>query len=242
MACAAALAAIAACGRAPAERAAREDPMPERERMIRVDLEGRDIRDPAVLEAMRRVPRHEFVPENLRGAAYADHPLPIGHGQTISQPYMVAAMTQLLQPRPGHRVLEVGTGSGYQAAVLAALVKEVYSIEIVEPLGREAAARLARLGCTNVQVRVGDGYAGWPEAAPFDGILVTAAPDHVPAPLLVQLKPGGRLVIPVGGPGETQWLDVIHKHPDGRLTTERAMAVRFVPLTGPGAEEGRRKP
>jgi protein-L-isoaspartate(D-aspartate) O-methyltransferase len=187
--------------------------------------------DPRVLEAMGSVPRHEFVPEAERHAAYRNRPLPIGHGQTISQPFIVALMTDLLRLEPGDRVLEVGTGSGYQAAVLARLAGEVYTIEIIEPLGREAAKTLARLGIVNVVTRIGDGYAGWPEHAPYDGIIVTAAPEHIPAQLIEQLKPGGRLVIPVGG--LEQDLMVVEKKKDGTTTSTEIIPVRFVPLTRP---------
>ena len=185
----------------------------------------------AVREALAKVPRHLFVPEAAQPYAYENRPLPIGHGQTISQPYIVALMTQLLEPRSTHRVLEVGTGSGYQAAVLAGLVKEVYTIEIVEPLGLEARARLDRLGYRNVQVRIGDGYAGWPEAAPFDAIMVTAGAAEVPPPLVAQLKPGGRMVIPVGGSFFTQVLMLVEKDAAGRVRSRSITPVRFVPLT-----------
>lgn len=200
--------------------------------MVREQLLPRGIDDPSVLAAMGRVPRHEFVPEPERALAYADHPLPIGFGQTISQPYIVALMTQLagVSGRPGARVLEVGTGCGYQAAVLAELGAEVWTVEIVEPLARRAAATLARLGYDRVHVRVGDGYAGWPEEAPFDAILVAAAAPRLPEPLLAQLAPGGRLVIPVGE--GTQILRVITKSPDGETRAEDVAAVRFVPMTG----------
>ncbi len=186
---------------------------------------------PAVLDAMGRVPRHRFVPAALRGLAYADRPLPIGEGQTISEPFIVALMTDLLEPAPGDVVLEVGTGSGYQAAVLSGLVGKVHSIEIVEPLAQQAAERLAELGYGNVVVRQGDGYAGWPEAAPFDGIIVTAGADHVPKPLTEQLKPGGRMVIPVGPAGGNQQLLLIAKRPDGTLRRRMVIPVRFVPFT-----------
>ena len=215
---------------APGDAATEARMARERERMMRVDIEGRGVRDPAVLAAMRAVPRHEFVPEDLLESAYADHPLPIGSGQTISQPYIVAAMTEFLQPAPHHVVLEVGTGSGYQAAVLARVVRHVYSIEILPELGERARRRLERLGVGNVTVRVGDGYRGWPEQAPFDGILVTCAPDHVPAPLVEQLRPGGRMVIPVGGEYAVQELVVLTKEADGSLSRERVMPVRFVPM------------
>ena len=188
------------------------------------------LRD-AVRDAMRTVPRHRFVPPELVHDAYRDRPLPIGLGQTISQPFIVALMTELLDPEPGHRVLEVGTGSGYQAAVLAQCVAKVYSIEIVAPLGERARAVLAELGYRNVEVRIGDGYKGWPEAAPFDAIIVTAAPDHVPQPLVDQLAPKGRMVIPVGSHHGVQDLLVITKDVDGRAVTRRTIAVRFVPLT-----------
>jgi protein-L-isoaspartate(D-aspartate) O-methyltransferase len=188
--------------------------------------------DPRVLEAMRRVPRHEFVPEDLRDAAYEDRPLPIGHGQTISQPSIVAVMTDLLRVQPGDRILEVGTGSGYQAAILAEMGAEVYSIEIIEPLARTARERLRRLGYDRVRVKLGDGYHGWPEHAPYDGIIVTAAASHVPPPLVRQLKPGARMVIPVGGRFTTQYLMLVEKQPDGTIVTRQLLPVRFVPLTG----------
>jgi len=201
-----------------------------RERMVVEQLAAGGIRDERVLAAMRRVPRHEFVPEALRGRAYDDGPLPIGHEQTISQPYIVALMTQLADVQPGDRVLEVGTGSGYQAAVLAELAREVWSIEIVEPLARSAAETLRRLGYANVHTRHGDGWGGWPEAAPFDAIVVTAAPRRVPTALLEQLAPGGSLVVPVGRWWQT--LEVHHKRPDGRIDVRRVADVRFVPMTG----------
>jgi len=193
---------------------------------------GRSELDPRVLAAVGRVPRHEFVPRAERDLAYRNRPLPIGHGQTISQPYIVAVMTELLDPRPGDRVLEVGTGSGYQAAVLAELVKEVYTIEIIRPLGVEARYRLNSLGYDNVTVRIGDGYYGWPDEGPFDGIVVTAAASHVPPPLLAQLKPGGRMVIPVGSRFMIQQLVLIEKNADGTLQTRQMLPVMFVPLTG----------
>lgn len=203
-----------------------------RQRMVREQLNGgdRSVTNPRVLEVMARVPRHEFVPVELRARAYDDGPLPIGYGQTISQPYIVAVMTEKLEPRPGDRVLEIGTGSGYQAAVLAELVAEVFTIEIVPPLGRAAAATLQRLGYTNVSVRVGDGYRGWPEAAPFDAIIVTCAPDDVPGPLVEQLKEGGRIIIPVNA-GLYQELILCRKRA-GRLEREVIFPVRFVPMTG----------
>jgi protein-L-isoaspartate(D-aspartate) O-methyltransferase len=204
----------------------------QRDRMLRFDLEGRGIRDPAVLEAMRRVPRHEFVPAEFRAEAYADHPLPIGRDQTISQPYIVAAMTELAAVPPGGTVLEVGTGSGYQAAVLSLLARRVYTIEILPELGNAAAARLERLGYGNVETRVGDGYLGWPEQAPFDAILVTAGAEHVPQPLVDQLRPGGRMVLPVGPTEGIQELRVLVKQADGTIRSRSVMSVRFVPLTG----------
>lgn len=185
-----------------------------------------------VLQAMMDVERHEFVPSASRSQAYGNHPLPIGYGQTISQPYIVALMTDLLQPGPEDVVLEVGTGSGYQAAVLAELVSRVYSIEIVEALATQARSRLARLGYDNVTTRLGDGYYGWEEQAPFDAIIVTAAAGHVPPPLISQLKPGGRMVIPVGGPFTIQYLLLVEKDLAGEVRTRQVTAVRFVPLTG----------
>lgn len=193
---------------------------------------GKSALDAGVVEAMNRVPRHAFVPMELRGAAYENRPLPIGHGQTISQPYIVAVMTDLLKPARGQRVLEIGTGSGYQAAVLAELVDRVYTIEIIEPLARSARERLARLGYGNVEARTGDGYYGWEEQAPFDGIVVTAAAGHVPPPLIRQLKPGGRMVIPVGSRFTVQYLVVVEKTADGAVTTRQLLPVAFVPLTG----------
>ena len=188
--------------------------------------------DEAVLQSMLSVERHEFVPASQRSSAYRNHPLPIGHGQTISQPYIVALMTDLLVPETDDVVLEVGTGSGYQAAVLAELVERVYSIEIVEPLAVAVKERLSRLGYENVTTRLGDGYYGWPEHAPFDAIIVTAAASHVPPPLIEQLKPGGRMVIPVGGPFQVQYLLLIEKDAAGEVRSRQVTAVRFVPLTG----------
>ncbi|MDS4020774.1 MAG: protein-L-isoaspartate(D-aspartate) O-methyltransferase [Candidatus Competibacter sp.] len=185
-----------------------------------------------VMAAMSRVPRHRFVPDDQAPYAYENRPLPIGYGQTISQPYIVALMTDLIDPQPGQTVLEIGTGSGYQAAVLAELVGHVYTIEIVEPLARQAAERLETLGYANVETRAGDGYHGWPEAAPFDAIVVTAAASHVPPPLIRQLKPGGRMVIPVGAHFMAQYLLLVEKTVDGTVTTRQILPVRFVPLTG----------
>jgi protein-L-isoaspartate(D-aspartate) O-methyltransferase len=193
---------------------------------------GQSTLDPRVLTAMATVPRHEFVPPLLLPAAYANRPLPIGHGQTISQPYIVALMTDLLGLEQPAKVFELGTGSGYQAAVLAQLGHEVYTLEIIEPLGEAARSRLARLGYDRVHARVGDGYYGWSQAAPFDAIVVTAAASHVPPPLLAQLKPGGRMVIPVGGRFTTQQLVLIQKDEVGEFTTRQMLPVMFVPLTG----------
>jgi protein-L-isoaspartate(D-aspartate) O-methyltransferase len=184
--------------------------------------------DRRVLDALRAVPRHEFVPAKASRLAYADTPLPIGNGQTISQPYIVALMTHLLQVKPGDRVLEIGTGSGYQAAVLAQLAREVYTVELIAELGIHAAETIARLGYANVVTHIGDGYRGWEEHAPYDGIMVTAAPDHVPPALVAQLKPGARLVIPVGG--LFQDLMVVTKAADGTIASSRIVPVRFVPL------------
>lgn len=193
---------------------------------------GKKSFDEKVLSALNEVRRHEFVPRNARGEAYANHPLPIGHGQTISQPYIVALMTDLVQPEKDDVVLEIGTGSGYQAAVLAGLVQKVYSIEIIESLATSAAERLERLGYSNVETRLGDGYYGWQEHAPFDAIVVTAAASHVPPPLIRQLKPGGRMVIPVGGRFMLQYLLLVEKTHGGEVLTRQISAVRFVPLTG----------
>ncbi|HJM48344.1 MAG TPA: protein-L-isoaspartate(D-aspartate) O-methyltransferase [Alphaproteobacteria bacterium] len=193
---------------------------------------GRPRFAPKVLAALAQVPRHRFVPALARPFAYLNRPLPIGHGQTISQPYIVALMTDLLEVEPDHVVLEVGTGSGYQAAVLAGLVARVLSLEIIEPLARQAKARLAQLGYDNVTARQADGYDGWPEMAPFDGIIVTAAADHIPPPLVAQLKPGGRLIIPVGPRFLTQQLVLVEKDRHGNVRTRQILPVRFVPLTG----------
>jgi len=229
----AALALIAAAPTGQAERAA------ERELMVLTIEnmaatagagESRSI-DRKVLSAMRKVPRHLLVPEEVRARAYQNTPLPIGYDATISQPYIVALMTHLLDVEPGHKVLEVGTGSGYQAAVLAHLVDHVYSIEIVEPLAVRAAEQLKALGYANVSVRAGDGYAGWPEQAPFDRIIVTAGADHIPQPLVDQLKPGGRMVIPLGDTDDELRLTLITKDRKGRISKRPLLPVRFVPLT-----------
>ena len=224
------LAAIS-CGEKPAPVV---DLAGERERMVQEQLMPRGVHDKRVLAAMSKVPREEFVPQDSRAASYTDQPLPIGYGQTISQPYIVAFMTEQLHPSSGDRVLEIGTGSGYQAAVLAELVAEVYSIEIIEPLAKSAEATLQRLGYKNVHVKVGDGYKGWPEHAPFDAITVTCAPDHVPQPLIDQLKEGGRMIIPVGSFGD-QELYLLEKK-NGQLERRAVLPVRFVPMAGEATE------
>jgi protein-L-isoaspartate(D-aspartate) O-methyltransferase len=198
--------------------------------MVETQIMARGVRDPRVLAAMREVPRHLFVDPSESGGAYEDHPLPIGGNQTISQPYIVALMTELAKIGPRDKVLEIGTGSGYQSAVLSKLATEVYSIEIVPELARQSAERLRKLGYANVTVREGDGYRGWPEHAPFDAIIVTAAPDRIPQPLLDQLAAGGRLVIPVGS--FFQELKVLTKDRDGRISEKDIIPVRFVPMTG----------
>ncbi|MDH7484712.1 MAG: protein-L-isoaspartate(D-aspartate) O-methyltransferase [Anaerolineae bacterium] len=200
-----------------------------RQEMVDSTIRARGVSDAAVLRAMETVPRHRFVPEDYLGQAYADHPLPIGYGQTISQPYIVALMTESLDLEPGERVLEIGTGSGYQAAVLAELVDEVYSVEIIPELAESAARRLRELGYDNVRTKQGDGYYGWEEYAPFDAIIVTCAPDHVPQPLVNQLAEGGRLVVPIGPPGGYQTLWQYVREADG-LKAYNLGGVRFVPL------------
>ena len=214
----------------------------QRERMVKEQIaeapDYRDpIKDPRVLKAMGTVPRHLFVEKKHQSAAYGDFPLPIGYGQTISQPYIVALMTEMLQVQPDHKVLEVGAGSGYQAAVLSLLVKEVYSVEIVEALALQAEERLRRLKYANVTVKVGDGYFGWEEAAPFDRIIVTCAASLVPPPLLVQLKPGGKMCIPVGAAYSVQYLTMVEKSETGTITMKKSIPVRFVPLTRSGGEK-----
>jgi protein-L-isoaspartate(D-aspartate) O-methyltransferase len=206
-----------------------------RREMVAQQIRARGVENPKVLAAMGRVPRHEFVPSVLHGLAYADRPLPIGHGQTISQPFIVAFMTEALRPAPTDRVLEIGTGSGYQAAVLAELVAQVYTIEIVPPLGEQARADLARLKYGNVHVRVGDGYEGWPEHAPFDAIIVTCSPEQVPQPLVDQLRDGGRMVIPVGTQAGGQDLYLLEKR-GGKVVRQAILPVRFVPMTGKAQE------
>jgi protein-L-isoaspartate(D-aspartate) O-methyltransferase len=202
----------------------------ERARMVDVQLRARDIRNEPVLQAMQAVPRHLFVPDNVRDRSYRDMPLPIGHDQTISQPFIVAFMTEALDVQPDHRVLEIGTGSGYQAAVLSTLARSVYTIEIVEPLASRARETLDRLGYRNVRVRTGNGYLGWPEEAPFDRVMVTAAPEDVPPALVAQLKIGGLMAIPVG-PASQQELRILRRTKDG-IETIRTLPVLFVPMTG----------
>tara|TARA_Y100000588_G_scaffold231221_1_gene244985 strand:- start:445 stop:1197 length:753 start_codon:yes stop_codon:yes gene_type:complete len=209
----------------------------EREAMVKRQLAARDIRDKHVLDAMRRVPRHLFIPEDRRDQAYQDHPVPIGLKQTISQPYIVAYMTQALKLQPGDRVLEIGTGSGYQAAVLGELAREVYSIEILPQLGERSKKLLALMGYRNIQVRIGDGYKGWPDKAPFDAIIVTAAPPKVPQPLLDQLKVGGRMIIPVGE--IHQGLILIQRTATG-YERRNVLPVRFVPMTGEAQKKSSR--
>jgi len=209
--------------------------MNARERMVTDQIEGRGVDDPAVLVAMRAVPRHRFVPDEFLDQAYADHPLPIGYGQTISQPYIVALMTEALRLKPGEHVLEIGTGSGYQAAILAELGVDTYTIEIIPELAQQAEARLAELGYSDVHVRQADGYFGWEENAPFDAIIVTAAPDHLPQPLANQLANGGRLIIPIGPPGAVQSLWLFEKL-DGQLQASNLGEVVFVPFTRSGGQ------
>ncbi|MEE7624552.1 protein-L-isoaspartate(D-aspartate) O-methyltransferase [Methylobacter sp. Wu8] len=196
------------------------------------DFLNQEALDDRVLDALRKVPRHEFVPDDQRPYAYQNRPLPIGYGQTISQPYIVAVMTDLLKLKKTDRTLEIGTGSGYQAAILAELADSVYSIEIVEPLAKQAATNLKRAGYDAVHTRTGDGYYGWEEAAPFNGIVVTAVASHIPPPLIKQLKPGGRMIIPVGAPFMTQYLVLVSKDTDEKVTTRQILPVSFVPLTG----------
>ncbi len=210
-----------------------EDPkfINARKRMVEKDLRGRDINDPKVLEVMGRIPRHLFVNPSLQSQAYTDHPLPIGEGQTISQPYIVALMTQILEIKPGQRVLEIGTGSGYQAAVLAEMTDQVYSIEIREGLVRRAEERLRSLGYDQVRMKHGDGYFGWEEAAPFDAILITCAANHIPPPLIQQLKEGGRLILPLGSTTYFQTLTLLTKK-SGKTEVQHFIGVAFVPMTG----------
>ncbi|MGD0199832.1 MAG: protein-L-isoaspartate(D-aspartate) O-methyltransferase [Bryobacteraceae bacterium] len=202
----------------------------EREAMVRTQVQDRGVRNPDVLRVLGQVPRHLFIPEALRDQAYEDHPVPIGYGQTISQPYIVGLMTELLEPARTHRVLEIGTGSGYQAAVLSRLVGHVYTIEIVPELARSAEEKLKQLGYENISVRLGDGYLGWPQEAPFDRIILTAAPPEIPRALLDQLRPGGRLVAPEGSTVWGQELVVVEKTAAGKLKKRAVLPVAFVPL------------
>ena len=200
-----------------------------REEMVKIQIADRGVKDSATLAALRKVPRHSFVPTDQVANAYEDRPLPIGYGQTISQPYIVAYMTEIIKPKPGQKVLEIGTGSGYQAAVLAEIVGKVYTIEIVEELGKQATTRLKNLNYKNIDVKTADGYYGWKEHAPFDAIVVTAAAEYIPTPLKEQLKDGGRMIIPVGSPYMTQQLMLIEKTGD-KFRTSSKMPVRFVPF------------
>lgn len=236
-----AMAAVCLLARAVPGAAGETDPQEKRYRILREKMVSDQIekapwretvKDKRVLEAMRTTPRHRFVPPSQAARAYGDHPLPIGYGQTISQPYMVAYMTEILEPKATDKVLEIGTGSAYQAAVLSPLVKEVRTIEIVRPLGEAAKKRLAALGYRNVHVGLGDGYYGWPEHGPYDAIIVTCAATHVPPPLLKQLKKDGRMCIPVGSMLGGQQLLLVQKEKDGKVVTKSVMGVRFVPLTG----------
>jgi protein-L-isoaspartate(D-aspartate) O-methyltransferase len=207
-----------------------------REKMVETQIKARGVKDPRVLSALLKVERHRFVPEEHLNSAYSDQPLPIGEGQTISQPYIVALMTELLELKGEEKVLEIGTGSGYQAAILGELAKEVYTIEIIESLASMAKKRLSEFGYQNIKVKAGDGYLGWPEAAPFDAIIITAAPDHIPKPLIEQLKEGGRMVVPVGT--YTQELKKIIKR-SGKIETTDIIPVVFVPMTGEGVKQKR---
>ena len=224
------------CGGAERKPDSTSEHADERETMVKMQLSSRGIRDKPVLDAMQRVSRHLFIPESHRREAYADHPVPIGFRQTISQPYIVAFMTQALELRPEDRVLEIGTGSGYQAAILGELAREVFTIEIIPQLGERSKELLARLGYKNIQVRTGDGYKGWPEEAPFDAIIVTAAPPQVPQPLLDQLKVGGRMIIPVGE--FNQGLILITRTVKG-YERRNVLPVRFVPMTGEAQKKSR---
>jgi protein-L-isoaspartate(D-aspartate) O-methyltransferase len=208
----------------------------ERQKMVEEQLKPRGIHDDRVLAALSKVPREEFVPENMRARSYSDSALSIGHDQTISQPFIVAYMTEQLRLQPTDRVLEIGTGSGYQAAVLAELAKDVYTIEIIEPLAKDASARLARLGYSNAHAKIGDGFQGWPEVAPFDAIIVTCAPDKVPQPLTQQLKEGGRMIVPVGSGMMDQQLYLLEKK-NGELAQRAILPVRFVSMAGEAAKK-----
>ena len=224
--------AVSACQKRPASTS---EFAAARQKMVEQQLKPRGIHDDRVLAAMGKVPREEFVLENLRAQSYSDAALPIGHDQTISQPFIVGFMTEQLRPQPTDRVLEIGTGSGYQTAVLAELVKDIYTIEIIEPLAKDASARLARLGYNNAHVKVGDGFQGWPEVAPFDAIIVTCAPDKVPPPLAQQLKEGGRMIVPVGN-GIDQQLFLLEKK-DGQIAERAILPVRFVQMAGEAAKK-----
>lgn len=203
----------------------------DRRQMVERQIAARGISDKATLSAMRKVERHRLVPKEQVRNAYQDRPLPIGHGQTISQPYIVAYMTEIIEPRSGMKVLEIGTGSGYQAAVLAEIVDEVYTIEIIEPLGKRAETNLKELGYTNIRTKVADGFFGWEEHAPYDAIVVTAASEYIPPPLIEQLKEGGKMVIPLGAPLAPQHLMLVEKKKDGKWKTKNLLPVRFVPFT-----------
>jgi protein-L-isoaspartate(D-aspartate) O-methyltransferase len=206
-----------------------QDYVKRREEMVKSQIEKRGVEDRATLAALRKIPRHLFVPASSVDDAYDDRPLPIGYGQTISQPYIVAYMTEIIKPQSGHRVLEIGTGSGYQAAVLSEIVKEVYTIELIDSLGSQAKNRLNKLNYKNVTVKTGDGYYGWKDKSPFDAIIVTAAAEHIPPPLIEQLKEGGRMIIPVGSPFMVQQLMLVEKK-NGKVRTTSLMPVRFVPF------------
>ena len=206
-----------------------KDFVQRREEMVKLQIENRGVKDAATLAALRKIPRHLFVPKNEMNNAYDDRPLPIGYGQTISQPYIVAYMTEIVKLQPDHRVLEIGTGSGYQAAVLSEIVKEVYTIEIIDSLGSQARNRLSKLNYKKVTVKTGDGYYGWKEKSPFDAIVVTAAAEHIPPPLIEQLKEGGRMIIPVGSPFMVQQLMLVEKK-GGKIRSSSMMPVRFVPF------------
>lgn len=219
----------------PADSSAPSDLTAQRHRMVETQIAARGITDPATLEAMRNVPRHEFLPMRLRHEAYMDYPLPIGHGQTISQPYIVAFMTEAIRPKPGQKILEIGAGSGYQAAILAEMGAEVYTVEIVEPLAEMSRQTLARLGYDNAHVLHADGFRGWPEHAPFDSIIVTCAPDKIPPPLIEQLRDGGQMIIPVGG-GLSQELILLRKKGD-TVEQQSVLPVRFVPMTGEAQQQ-----
>lgn len=208
----------------------------ERNQLVEQGIKKQGISDPKVIEAMQNVPRHLFVPQNYQDYAYRNRPLPIGHDQTISQPFIVGYMTEMLDLKAGEKVLEIGTGSGYQAAVLSELTPYVFTIEIVEPLGKQAKTRFEKLGYRTIKTKIGDGYKGWPEHSPFDAIILTAAPDEIPQPLIKQLKPGGILVSPVGSTNETQFLTKITKSADGSVHRQRNLPVRFVPMTGEAQE------